>query len=110
MTLNRIMKRTNERGMAGDGVALRVCGRFGGEHVDTCAELIGEEKCNVGIDLIEPIGIDRAGVRLLALTEANEIELRNGPAYLRVRMAGERLHPKANQSGPNAGELDAGDL
>ena len=73
-----------------DCIVLRVSGRIGGEHVDTLRELIGREKGGVAIDLTEVMLVDRETVRLLALSEAGGIELRNCPAYIREWVAGER--------------------
>ena len=44
----------------------------------------------VALDLEEVILVDREGVMLLAHSEANGIELRNCPAYIREWVARER--------------------
>ena len=62
---------------------MRVSGRIHVEHVGTLRELLGREKGAVAIDLAEVILVDREAVSLLALSEANGIELRNCPAYIR---------------------------
>jgi len=85
-----------------DLVVLRVSGRFHGEHVDTLNELIAREKGGVAIDLTEVLLADREAVTLLAVSEANGIELRNCPAYTRVWVAKER---GSRVSDPNKGEL-----
>jgi anti-anti-sigma regulatory factor len=71
-------------------VVLRISGRIDGEHVDTLRELIAQEKAGVAIDLTEALLVDREAVRLLAASEANGIELRNCPAYIREWTARER--------------------
>jgi anti-anti-sigma regulatory factor len=71
-------------------VVLRISGRIDGEHVDTLRELIGQEKAGVAIDLTEVLLVDREAVRLLAASEANGIELRNCPAYIREWTARKR--------------------
>jgi anti-anti-sigma regulatory factor len=72
-------------------VVLRISGRIDGEHVDTLRELIAQEKAGVAaIDLTEVLLVDREAVRLLAASEANGIELRNCPAYIREWTTRER--------------------
>jgi len=94
----------------GEGsVVLRVCGRFDREHVDTLRELIAREKGKVAIDLMEVITVDREAVSLFAFSEANGIELRNCPAYIREWVARERAHTSAQPTGPKTGELDDAD-
>ena len=75
----RIERTVSEGGV----VVLRVSGRIHVEHVGTLRELLGREKGAVAIDLAEVILVDREAVSLLALSEANGIELRNCPAYIR---------------------------
>jgi anti-anti-sigma regulatory factor len=71
-------------------VVLRISGRFDGEHVDTLRQLIAQERTGVAIDLTDVLLVDREAVRLLAATEANGIELKNCPAYIREWTARER--------------------
>ena len=71
-------------------VLLRVSGRIDGENVDTVREVIGQEKGRVALDLTEVRLVDREAVRLLAVSEANGIELRNCPAYVREWVERER--------------------
>ena len=80
-----------ERSVDGeDFVLLRVSGRIDGENVDTVREVIAREKGGVAIDLGEVILANREAVRLLAVSEANGIELRNCPAYIREWVTRER--------------------
>jgi anti-anti-sigma regulatory factor len=72
-------------------VVLRVSGRIHGVYVDTLREVIGQEKGRLALDLTEVLVVDREAVRLLAFSEANGIELRNCPAYIREWVAKERL-------------------
>jgi anti-anti-sigma regulatory factor len=72
-------------------VVLRVSGRIHGAYVDTLREVIGQEKGRLALDLTEVLVVDREAVRLLAFSEANGIELRNCPAYIREWVAKERL-------------------
>jgi anti-anti-sigma regulatory factor len=86
---------------AEDLVTLRVSGGIDGEHVDTLRESITQEKRGLTIDLTEVILADREAVRLLAVSEANGVELRNCPAYIREWVAREQ---GARVSDPGKGE------
>lgn len=66
-----------------DSVVFRVSGRIEGEHVDTLRDVIGRESQGVALDLTEVNLVDRQAVTLLAASEANGIELRNCPGYVR---------------------------
>jgi anti-anti-sigma regulatory factor len=74
-----------------NNAVLRVSGRIHGENVETLREVIGREKGRLALDLTEVILVDREAVRLLAASEANGIELRNCPAYIREWVAKERV-------------------
>jgi hypothetical protein len=87
-----------------DFVVLRVSGRIHGEHVDTMRESIEREKGGVAIDLKEVILVDREAIQLLALSEANGIELRNCPAYIREWVAREKTGSSAELADPKTGE------
>ena len=89
-----------------DLVVLRVSGRIRAEDVDTLRELLGREKGGVAVDLKEIILVDREAVRLLALSEAKGIELRNCPAYIREWVARERNGTGAELSDPKTGAID----
>src|SRR5580704_7165748 len=94
-----------ERLVVGEHFAvLRVSGRIHGEHVDTLRELVGREKGGVALDLEEVILVDREAVMLLADSEANGIELRNCPAYIREWVARERTRPVRRISDQKTGE------
>ena len=92
-----------ERLVVGENFAvLRVSGRIHGEHVNTLREIVGRERGGVALDLEEVILVDREAVMLLAHSEANGIELRNCPAYIREWVTRER-----NRAGPeNLGPED----
>jgi len=77
-----------------NSVVLRVSGRIEGEHVDTLREVLGREEQGVALDLTEVNLVDRQGVKLLAASEANGIELRNCPAYVREWVS--RMNRNAN--------------
>ena len=87
-------------------VVLRVSGRIQAEHVDTLRELLRREKDPVAIDLTEVILVDREAVELLALSEADGIELRNCPAYIREWVSKERGSTGAKLSDRKIGEKD----
>jgi anti-anti-sigma regulatory factor len=72
-------------------VVLSVSGRIHGENVETLREVIGREKDRLALDLTEVILVDREAVRLLAVSEATGIELRNCPAYIREWIAKEQV-------------------
>jgi hypothetical protein len=80
-----------ERTVEGENsVVLRVSGRIQGENVDTLREAIEQEKGRLALDLTEILLVDREAVSLLAVSEANGIELRNCPAYIREWVGKER--------------------
>ena len=72
-----------ERLVSGEGgVFLRVSGRIRAEDVDLLRDLLGSEG-RVTIDLKDVVIVGRDAVKLLAFSEANGIELRNCPSYVR---------------------------
>ena len=62
---------------------LRVSGRIRAEDVGLLRDLLGSEEGRVTIDLKDVIIVGRDAVKLLALSEANGIDLRNCPSYVR---------------------------
>jgi hypothetical protein len=83
----RVMTCKMERIFTPDGlVVLRVSGHIDAEHVETLRELTQKEKVTkdgMAIDLTEVFLVSHEAVEALALAEANGIELRNCPAYIR---------------------------
>ena len=73
-----------------DRVVLRVSGRIATEDLEVFRAALEQESGAVAIDLAEVDLVDRAVVKLLATSEANGIELRNCPAYIREWIARER--------------------
>jgi len=61
-------------------------------------DLLGQERGAVSIDLKDVLLVDRETVTLLAFSEANGIELRNCPAYIREWVARERPQTNADWS------------
>jgi anti-anti-sigma regulatory factor len=80
-----------DRLVSGDNlIVLRISGRITGENVDMLRDLLGQERDTVAIDLKDVLLVDREAVKLLASSEANGIELRNCPAYIREWVAREK--------------------
>ena len=69
-------------------VILRVSGRLSGQDLEVLRAALEDRV--VALDLQEVSLADRDAVKLLALSEANGIELRNCPAYIREWIAAER--------------------
>jgi hypothetical protein len=65
-----------------NGVVLRISGRISGKDLDTVRVALAASRV-IAVDLAEVELVDREAVRLLAVTEADGIELRNCPAYIR---------------------------
>jgi hypothetical protein len=89
-----------------DFVVLRVSGRIQAENVSTLRELVGREHGRVVVDLNEVMIVDREAVRLLALSEANGVELRNCAAYIREWVDRERIRTGPEFSDPKTGGTD----
>ena len=71
------------------GVVLHISGRIAAADVDVArAEL--EDDSVVALDLTEVELVDRNAVKLLVLAEANGIELRHCPTYIREWITRER--------------------
>ena len=64
------------------GVVLRISGRIAGEDLEVLRTAL-EEGSVVAIELAEVEVVDSDAVTFLALNEANGIELRECPAYIR---------------------------
>jgi anti-anti-sigma regulatory factor len=77
----------------GGFVVFRVSGRIDGAYVEVLQELIENEKTAKGrlaLDLTEVTVVSLGAVRALTVAEANGIELRNCPAYVREWISRER--------------------
>ena len=70
-------------------VVLRISGRIAGEDLEVLRTALAESRV-VAIELAEVELVDRAAVEWLALNEANGIELRQCPAYIREWVTRER--------------------
>jgi hypothetical protein len=62
---------------------LCISGRITEEAGNTLRALLEEEEAVVIIDLKDVLIVDREAIKLLAVCEANGVELRNCPAYIR---------------------------
>jgi anti-anti-sigma regulatory factor len=75
-----------ENGLA----VLRVSGRIAGDNVDVLRAAINQERGSLAIDLEEVNLVDSDAVNLLAVSEANGVELRNCLGYIREWVDQER--------------------
>ena len=80
----RIDRRSTEQ-----GVVLQVSGRIAAEDLEVVRTALGGRRV-VAIDLAAVGLVDREAVRLLGQTEAEGIELRSCPAYIREWITKER--------------------
>jgi hypothetical protein len=86
----RIDRFLTDRGLA----VLRVSGRIAGDGVDVLRAAIDQERGPTALDLDEIGLVDWRAVTLLAASEANGIELRNCPAYVREWVNQERARSR----------------
>ena len=88
-----------DRVVSADNLAvLFISGRITGEHVDMLRGVLEQESGDFAIDLKDVLLIDRDGVKLLALSEANGTELRNCPPYIREWVTRERAEMRERPS------------
>jgi hypothetical protein len=71
------------------GLVLRISGRITGEDLDVLRNAL-EDGSVVAVELAELELIDRDALKLLAINEANGIELRHCPGYIREWITRER--------------------
>jgi GMP synthase PP-ATPase subunit len=71
------------------GLVLRIIGRITRDDLDVLRTAL-EDGSIVAVELAELELIDRDALKLLAINEANGIELRNCPAYIREWISRER--------------------
>jgi hypothetical protein len=90
-----------------DRVILCISGRIEAENLDVLRNVL-EDSHAVAIDLKDVLLIDREAVRLLVVAEANGVELRNCPAYVREWVARERaqMNPGPSEPGPPKSRAD----
>jgi hypothetical protein len=75
---------------------LHISGRIAADDVAMLRDLIEQEPGVVALDLTHLLLVDRDAVKLLAAAEANGIELRNCPAYVREWVARERAQTNSS--------------
>ena len=75
-------------------VVFRVSGRMQRHTLEKLRELLGQEKCEVAIDLKEVSLVDRETVMFFAGSESSGIELRNCPTYIREWIDQEKQRAK----------------
>lgn len=71
------------------GLVLRIIGRITGEDLDVLRSALVDGSV-VALELAELELVDRDALKLLAVNEANGIELRHCPAYIREWIGTER--------------------
>src|SRR3979490_2915079 len=81
-------------------VILRGGGRLTGQHLDVLRAALERERGVVSLDLQEVGLADRDAVKLLALSEASGIELRNCPAYIQGWSAAEGAQANRGSAKP----------
>src|SRR6266851_487811 len=93
-----------DRIVSGDHlVVLCISGRITGQDLDMLRDLLGLENGAVAIDFKGVLLVDREVAKFLAVSEANGIELRNCPAYIREWVARERAQTHEEQSNQGTG-------
>ena len=92
-------------------VVLCVSGRVTAQDGPVLWDLLAQESGAVAIDLKGVLLVDREIVRLLALTEANGIELRNCPAFIAEWIKRERAQTtEARGEGEGKAKEDVEDV
>jgi hypothetical protein len=93
-----------DRIVSGDHlVVLCISGRITGQDLDMLRDLLGPENGAVAIDLKGVLLVDGEVAKFLAVSEANGIELRNCPAYIREWVARERAQTSAERPDQGTG-------
>ena len=81
-----------------DSVILRISGRMTAGALDLLRGALAEGNRIGTFDLKDLRQVDREAVKLLTLSEASGIELRNCPAYIREWVDRERAQTRPDQS------------
>jgi hypothetical protein len=79
-----------------DGVILHVSGRCVGGALDVLRDALAEGHRVRTIDLKDLRQVDRDAVKLLAISKARGIELKNCPAFIQEWIARERAEPDSH--------------
>jgi predicted ThiF/HesA family dinucleotide-utilizing enzyme len=83
--------------IAGDLVVLCISGRITTQNLDMLRDLLAKERGAVAIDLNDVLLVDGEAVKLLARSEAQGIELRNCPGYIREWVTRESAQMKTDR-------------
>ena len=78
-------------------------GRIIGEHVEMLQDVLEHESGGLAINLKNVSLVDREAVKLLAISEANGIELKDCPAYIREWITREKAQTTADRSDQGTG-------
>jgi anti-anti-sigma regulatory factor len=78
------------RTVDGSSVVFVLSGRIEADHLGELQRLLGAEEHAVALDLNEVTLVDRDTIRFLARCKAEEVELRNCPAYIRNWLQNEK--------------------
>ena len=81
-----------------DGVILRVSGRCVGAALDVLRDALAEGHRIRTIDLKDVRQVDRDAVKLLAISQASGIALKNCPGFVQESIARERAEPDSHLS------------
>ena len=76
---------------------LFISGRIAGEHVQMLQDVLEHESGSFAINLKNVLLVDREAVQLLVISEANGIELRDCPGYIREWVTRERAQITADR-------------
>ena len=98
-TINTMTCKIDRLFIGEDRVRLSISGQITGQDVDLLRNLLEQERTAVAIDLENVHLVDHEAVKLLALSEANGVELRNSPAYVREWVGRERAQMRADPPG-----------
>ena len=80
-----------DRAVGTDNLAvLFISGQITGEHVQMLQDVLEHESGGFAINLKNVLLVDREAVQLLAISEANGIELKDCPGYIREWVTRER--------------------
>src|SRR5215471_13802402 len=82
---------------------LFISGQITGEHVQMLQEVLEHQSGGFAINLKNVRLVDREAVKLLAISEANGIELRDCPGYIREWVTRETAQATADRSDQGTG-------
>ena len=93
-----------DRVVAADNLAvLFISGGITGEHVQMLKDVLEHESGGFAINLKNVLLVDRDAVTLLATSEANGIELKDCPGYIREWVTRERAQTTADRPDQGTG-------